>query len=158
MVKILGYSLQTRGVNIMITKYISIFYLSLILSYNCFASFEDLTFAETWQEDRFNGRGLARVIKLYPASDLSKADPLTLEQKEALVKSRTLENLKTLDLRNQGVDDYFINALCQNPTFSRVINIRLSGNPAITRDSLEVIWTSLIIGRIRDLPDRQSVV
>lgn len=124
--------------------YAVLFLLSTFKSYGSSMSYD-----EAWNlGGNFDGPRLRNVVHLYPSSD----NQLDISMQDSLASSKALINVKVLDLSHQDIDDNFIERLCKNRTFSRVINLDLSGNPKITDKSLELISISDIIGSIRDLP------
>jgi hypothetical protein len=81
--------------------------------------------------------------------EASKSE-LSREDLNDLVNSSTLNNLHTLSLRNQeAFEDFHLEALSQNPTFSRLFNLDLRGT-SIT--SLQPVLNSDITGSVRHLP------
>jgi len=99
-----------------------------------------------WREGKFSGQTLRDVERLTPSGKLNDS------MKMFLADSLTLKNLRILDLSNQGINDDFIEQISNNPTFSRVMKIDLTGNPDITSKALEYISDSPFLGSVRDLP------
>jgi hypothetical protein len=128
-----------------------IIYFALIISQmatECVASWgRTIDYETAWGEGKFSGETLKNVYRLE-----SQGKKLTEIQKDFLIDSRSLSNLRYLDLKNQDIDDDFIDFLCGNSTFSRLIEIDLSDNPKLTPKSLEYFSQSPCIGSIRDLP------
>lgn len=106
-----------------------------------------LTFDQAIERGGFDNPQMRSVMQLWDPDGV-----LSHEIAHQLLESTALTNLRTLDLKNENIDDDFIRQLCQNPTFARLINIDLSGNENITSQSLQYILDSDIIGSIRDLP------
>jgi hypothetical protein len=123
------------------------FLISIIAS-PAFSSERILNYDEAWEEGRFNSKSLKDVVELYPMPD----NVLNEYQKECLIKSKTLTHLKILDLNRQKIDDSFIESICNNPTFSRIIELDLSYNPEVTNLSLKHIQESETLGSIRESP------
>ncbi|AIL13862.1 hypothetical protein IM40_10905 (plasmid) [Candidatus Paracaedimonas acanthamoebae] len=131
-----------------ILSYLGAFFIVSLIG-NAFASSSNmLSYDDAWNVSRFNGKNLQDIVELYPMP----GTVLSKDQKQCLLESKTLYNLKTLDLSNQEIDDKFIEALCNQPTFSRIINLDLSGNPDITDLSLKYLLESNTLGSVRDLP------
>jgi hypothetical protein len=107
----------------------------------------DLDYDAAWKEGKFSGKALVDVNNLR-AGGHKLSDPM----KTLLASSLTLTNLRVLDLNDQGINDEFIEKISNNPTFSRITKIDLSGNPDITPKALEYIVESPYIGSIRDFP------
>jgi hypothetical protein len=99
------------------------------------------------EEGGFNAESLKNVGELIPGGrNLSKDETL------ALVTSNSLTSLKILDLKNQPtVNDEVIKQLANNPTFSRIVTLKLRGTD-ITDESIEYILNSEHLGSIRDRP------
>ncbi|MBL8676710.1 MAG: hypothetical protein JNJ47_04720 [Alphaproteobacteria bacterium] len=107
------------------------------------------SFTKIWNKEKFEGLNLRRVTTIMPDKD----NELTSEMAEDFLNSQhSLINLRTLSFEKQNIDDSFIKALCNNKTFSRIMNLDLTGNPGVTDSSLDLISGSNIIGSIRDLP------
>lgn len=104
-----------------------------------------------WAEEKFSGKTLQNVSHL-----VSNGIVLNENQKDFLIDSTALTNLRILDLSNQDIGNDFIKQMCGNPTFSRLTKMDLSGNPRLTGDALEYISESVCIGSIRDLPQISS--
>ena len=136
----------------MLKKIIGIsFVLIFQISYSAIGmdSSQKLNYEEAWKVQKFSGPGLREVKHLLPSSDEYK---LSDSQKNYLVDSPALTNLRVLNLKNQNLTDDFIEQLCSNPTFSRVTHLDLSDNPNLTTSTLEFISNSNFIGSIRDFP------
>lgn len=97
----------------------------------------------------FNSPKLKSTIQLWDPNNDFK---FTKEMKEEFLKSTALTGLKILELNNKDIDDNFIEEMCKNKTFARLITIDLSNNKNITSKSLKYIRESDIIGSTRDLP------
>lgn len=110
------------------------------------------SFTQAWEEGKFEGLNLRRVMALFPDKD----NEFTDDMKERFLNSHSLINLRTLNLKKQGIDDVFIRKLSENKTFARIININLNDNEKITENSLKTISESGVIGSIRDLPQMSS--
>lgn len=95
----------------------------------------------------FGSQAMLSVSRISPSKT-----PLGPDDKESLVQSSTLVNLRILDLSNQDVDDGFVKTLSENPTFARLIILDLSGNSNVTDKAMESLLESPYIGSIRDLP------
>ena len=109
--------------------------------------FKSLDYDEVRSSGGFGAKGMVLVSRICPSST-----PLTEEEKESLVQSKTLINLHTLDLSNQGIDDDFIKKFSQNSTFSRIITLDVCENVKVTDKSMEYLLESPYIGSLRDLP------
>jgi hypothetical protein len=124
---------------------------SHIISPSIASSLRTVDYDTAWEEGKFSGKTLQNVSHL-----VSNGKLLDDTKKNYLIDSLTLTNLRVLDLSNQDITDDFIMNMCGNPTFSRVININLSGNPNLTSEALKYISQSASIGSIRDLPQFSS--
>jgi hypothetical protein len=113
---------------------------------HCMASSQIFDYEDVRRNGGFLSSRLSNVYNIIPAGDV-----LTPKEKRDLKKTQTLSNLKTLNLKDQNVDDEFIEAICQKPHFSRLQKIILSGNKDISDKSIDHILESPYIGRTRDL-------
>ena len=109
--------------------------------------FKSLDYDEVRECGSFGSKAMILVSRMCPS-----LTPLSADEKEALVQSKTLINLHTIDLSNQNIDDDFIKGLSENPVFSRIITLDLCGNANITDKSMEYLLESPYIGSLRDLP------
>lgn len=108
-----------------------------------------IRFDEVKDMGGFDSPQMKSVIQLWdPKGDFDFNDKL----QQQFLKSNTLTNLRTLELKNMNINDEFIGEMCNNPTFARLMNIDLSGNENITHKSLKYIFDSNIVASIRDLP------
>ena len=89
----------------------------------------------------FGSKTMLSVSRISPSKT-----PLAPDEKESLAHSITLLNLRTLDLSNQDVDDDFVKALSENPTFARIMVLDLSGNSNVTDKAMEYLLDSPYIG------------
>ena len=135
---------------IKILKYRNVPLLSVLLlfAFHCSAGyFRTATFDEIREEGGFKSASLSTVFRVEPSGD-----PLSDEEKRDLLDSESLLNVHSMDLRNQNIDDGFIEKFCKNKTYSRLINLDVSDNQGITNASVQHILTSPVLGSIRDLP------
>jgi len=121
---------------------------SLIIGEQSFSSqFRTLSYEDVREEGGFNAPSLRNVMELIPGGR-----NLGAEEIETLAQSTSLVSLRTLDLTNQQlVDDTIVRQLVGNPTFSRIITLRLNGTN-VTNESIEAIANSENLGSVRDLP------
>lgn len=79
---------------------------------------------------------------------------LTDEEKNQLCNSEKIIEIYGLDLRDQNIDDDFVEKLSNNPSdgLKCLMNINLSENPKITNESLNHILNSPYLGSIRNRP------
>ena len=125
--------------------------LSLLTGDHLLASFRDLDYEAVREEGGFKAQSLRDVVTLSP-----EGKSLSKRELDDLATSTSLINLKTLSLKNQiNVDDAFIYKLVNNPTFSRIITLRLEGSN-ITDASIDSIKMSRYLGSIRDLPQESG--
>lgn len=110
------------------------------------AGYETFDYNDVRQAGGFKVRALERVGKIIPA-----APPLTLQEKEELVTSKSLKNLYALNLQAQEIDDEFVEKLSKNPCFSRLNRLDLSKNEKVTDQSLKYLRQGKI-GSLRHLP------
>lgn len=106
-----------------------------------------LSYETVREEGGFDADSLEDVTEIRPSGR-------TLNEEEllALIHSHSLKNLRTLDLAYQPlVKDWVIADLVKNPTFSRLITLRLSGTD-VTDASIYFILYSPVVGSIRDMP------
>lgn len=116
-----------------------------------FAGYEQMTFQDAYEQDeQFQSRNFSRVLSLRSNEEgwLDRHP----EQQEAFLSSSAFRNLCDLDVRNQNIDDKFTEALCRNPSFARLSSLNLTGNPAITFQSLKYILDSDSLGSLREAP------
>jgi len=121
---------------------------SLLTEDQGFASeFRTLNYEGAREEGGFNAPTLTNVEELSPSGRC-----LGEEEISSLVRSSTLTNLRILDLSNQPiVTDATIKQLVCNPTFARIITLRLNGT-SVTDEAVSTIVNSPILGSIRDYP------
>ncbi|MEN8236788.1 MAG: hypothetical protein ABFQ95_04515 [Pseudomonadota bacterium] len=111
------------------------------------ATLRSITFDDVLAEGGFNAPTLSNVSQLRPGPN-----PLNNQQKDQLVQSKTLNQLRVLSVRNCDFTDAHIRNLTKNPTFSRLFNLDISQNIRIGDNSLDYILDSDVIASIRDLP------
>lgn len=68
-----------------------------------------------------------------------------------LDKAAEFPRVYSLDFTRQGIDNAFIKALSEKDAFKRVASINLTGNPRITRESIQNIFDSGSLGSMREL-------
>lgn len=127
---------------------IAIIYLVVIITNAVLhASLRDLDYDEVRREGGFHSESMVSVCRIEASST-----KLTDDEKEALLSSKYLIHIHTLDLAGQEIDDHFIEALAKNGSLSRLMTIDLSNNSGVTDAALEYIRTSLVFGSVRALP------
>jgi hypothetical protein len=123
-----------------------LFFLNIITSCHA-SSLRSLNFDEIREEGGFESKSLLTVSRIQASGNM-----LTAEEKESLLRSNYLEKVHSLYLQEQALDDDFIEALCQNSSLKRLINLDVSKNAEITNRSLQSILESDALGSVRDLP------
>ncbi|OJX11711.1 MAG: hypothetical protein BGO77_06345 [Caedibacter sp. 37-49] len=121
---------------------------SFYFTTSCQASFlRSVTFDDIRGEEGGVGSESLRTVSHIQASGVK----LTPEEKETLINSPYLNNVHSLYILDQYLDENFILRLCQNTALKRLINLEISKNQNITNLSLQSILES-DLGLIRDLP------
>lgn len=111
------------------------------------SQYRTINYDDAREEGGFNAPTLTNVMELATGGRTLNEIEIT-----DLTSSKTLTNLRTLDLRNQPlVNDDVIRQLAANPTFARIITLKLGGTN-ITDESIARIASSPSLGSIRDLP------
>lgn len=73
------------------------------------------------------------------------------KRQDAFLSSAAFQNICFLDLKDQGVDDDFVQQLAKSPHFPRLCSIDLRGNPSITVKALDALQASDSIGSVRQM-------
>lgn len=121
------------------------FFLSFVI--NSHAASRTVSFDDIRSEGGFGSESLLTVSYIEASGNM-----MTEEEKEALVNSPYLKNVKALDLKQQRLDDSFIEKLCNNQSLNRLIKLDISENKDITEKSIQLILDSDLLGSVRDLP------
>ena len=104
-----------------------------------------------YDQIRENGGFKSRYLEQVSVVRSSK-EKLSNDEKNDLIASNFLNNIRTLDLSNQDIDDDFIKTLCKNKSLFRLFNVDLSGNMKVTNKSIGSILESNTLGSVKDLP------
>lgn len=113
-----------------------------------------MTFEEACEEDLDRSsyhRGSFSDIECLTSKRDGWLGENSLRTKTLLERADEFSRVYSLDFTRQGIDNAFIKALSEKDAFKRVASINLTGNPRITRDSIQHIVDSDSLGSMREL-------